>query len=255
MLAARTIAVCRDSPLPLLVHPLASVAQPKGHVWISGWMAIYRMLSLSGSIRSQTPGSIRTALAALRHGSLPARIVSLSALPKSLFRGSIPSTSAPPVTFAPRLLSRLRIDVPVPGTLQGSILGSWRTLTQAGLAPARTCGLARPHYDQGRCSSAAMACSVALQRGRRGCKSRDRNGRKVVPAPFRGDGLVTALTNLSPVRGAAFPLPIVVGAADSKITSERRIIRLAWIINYELRLKSYNKTSDITHVHFHHIVV
>jgi SAM-dependent methyltransferase len=38
----------------------------------------------------------------------------------------------------------------LPNTPQGSILGSRRTITQAGLAPARTCGLARPHYDQGR---------------------------------------------------------------------------------------------------------
>jgi hypothetical protein len=73
----------------------------------------YRILSLSGSIRPQTPGSIRAALATLRHGLLPAKIISLSALPKCLFRGSIPSRSAPPVTFAPRLLSCLRIGVSV----------------------------------------------------------------------------------------------------------------------------------------------
>jgi hypothetical protein len=33
----------------------------------------------------------------------------------------------------------------LPVTPQGSILGSWRTITQAGLSPARTRGLARPH--------------------------------------------------------------------------------------------------------------
>ena len=31
---------------------------------------------------------------------------------------------------------------------QGSILGSWRTITQAGFTPARTCDLARPHCPQ-----------------------------------------------------------------------------------------------------------
>ena len=37
---------------------------------------------------------------------------------------------------------------PLPSTPQGSILGSRLTITQAGLAPARTRGLARPHCPQ-----------------------------------------------------------------------------------------------------------
>jgi hypothetical protein len=47
--------------------------------------------------------------------------------------------------LAPRLLSCLRMTRLLPVTPQGSILGSRLTITQAGLAPARTRGLARPH--------------------------------------------------------------------------------------------------------------
>jgi hypothetical protein len=39
----------------------------------------------------------------------------------------------------------------LPVTPQGSILGSWRTITQEGFTPARTRGLARPHYPNFSC--------------------------------------------------------------------------------------------------------
>ena len=72
----------------------------------------YHVFSMSGSTRPRTPGSTRTA----RHRT--ARIVAcrrdkpVGTLQRN-FRGSTPSRSAPPVTFAPRLLSCLRIDTHV----------------------------------------------------------------------------------------------------------------------------------------------
>jgi hypothetical protein len=73
----------------------------------------YHVFSMSGSIRPRTPGSTRPA----RHRA--ARVVAcqgdkpVGTLQRQNFRGSTPSGSAPPVTFAPRLLSYLRIDAPV----------------------------------------------------------------------------------------------------------------------------------------------
>jgi len=73
----------------------------------------YHKFSMSGSTRPRTPGSTRVArryatpIVACR-GAKP-----VGTLQRQNFRGSTPSGSAPPVTFAPRLLSYLRIDAPV----------------------------------------------------------------------------------------------------------------------------------------------
>ena len=73
----------------------------------------YHALSMSGSTRPRTPGSTH----ATRQNA--ARIVAcrrdkpVGTLQRKTFRGSTPSRSASPVTFAPRLLSCLRIDTAV----------------------------------------------------------------------------------------------------------------------------------------------
>ena len=59
------------------------------------------------------PRGVSVPLARARHGLLPTGGTKPSALTNQNFRGSTPSGSAPPVTFAPRLLSCLRIDAPV----------------------------------------------------------------------------------------------------------------------------------------------
>ena len=59
------------------------------------------------------PRGVSVPLAVARHGLLPTGGTKPSALTNQNFRGSTPSGSAPPVTFAPRLLSCLRIDVSV----------------------------------------------------------------------------------------------------------------------------------------------
>jgi hypothetical protein len=59
------------------------------------------------------PRGVPAPLARARLGLLPAGGTNPSALPTHSFRGSTPSRAAPPATFAPRLLSYLRIDVSV----------------------------------------------------------------------------------------------------------------------------------------------
>jgi len=61
---------------------------------------------------------------------------------------STPSGSSP-VTFAPRLLSCLHLDAAVTRRAASLETGLSRlTITQAGLSPARTRGLTRPHYPR-----------------------------------------------------------------------------------------------------------
>jgi hypothetical protein len=56
------------------------------------------------------PRGVPVSLAGARHELLPTGGSKPSALTNRNFRGSTPSRSAPPATFAPRLLSCLRID-------------------------------------------------------------------------------------------------------------------------------------------------
>ena len=106
----------------------------------------YRMLSMSGSIRPRTPGSTRIA----RHTAM--RIVAC--------RGAKPVGTPDAKIFGAQHLQGRHHPLPLhlacfrayastrplPATPQGSILGSRRTITQAGVPPARTRGLARPHW-------------------------------------------------------------------------------------------------------------
>ncbi len=59
------------------------------------------------------PRGVPMPLATTRHGLLPAGGSNPSALTNESFRGSTPSRSAPPVTFAPRLLISRSIDAAV----------------------------------------------------------------------------------------------------------------------------------------------
>jgi len=59
------------------------------------------------------PRGVPAPLAIAQRRLLPAGGTNPSALSNQNFRGSTPSRSAPPVTFAPRLLSCLRIDASV----------------------------------------------------------------------------------------------------------------------------------------------
>lgn len=74
----------------------------------------YPVLAMSGSTGPRTPGSTRIA----RRGAIPVVacrwVKTVGTLPLK-FRGSIPSRSASPVTFTPRLLACLRISPPVTG--------------------------------------------------------------------------------------------------------------------------------------------
>jgi hypothetical protein len=59
------------------------------------------------------PRGVPAPLAVTRYRLLPVGWTNPSVLSDYSFRGSIPSRSAPPVAFTPRLLSCLRIDAPV----------------------------------------------------------------------------------------------------------------------------------------------
>ena len=72
----------------------------------------YRVFSMSGSTRPRTPG-VPAPLAIAQRRLLPTGGTKPSTLTNQTFRGSTPSRSASPVTFAPRLLSCLHIDSPV----------------------------------------------------------------------------------------------------------------------------------------------
>ena len=63
--------------------------------------------------RGLGPRGVPVPLAKAQHGLLPTGGSKPSALTNRNFRGSTPSRSAPPVTFAPRLLSCLHIDAAV----------------------------------------------------------------------------------------------------------------------------------------------
>ncbi len=122
----------------------------------------YRMLSMSGSIRPRTPGSTRIA----RHTAI--RIVAC--------RGAKPVGTPDAKIFGAQHLQGRHHPLPLhlacfrayastrplPATPQGSILGSRRTITQAGVPPARTRGLARPHWPL-----ILFSCYSARHRARR----------------------------------------------------------------------------------------
>jgi putative transposase len=91
------------------------------------------------------PRGVSVPLARARHGLLPAGGTKPSALTNQNFRGSTPSGSASPVTFAPRLLSCLRIDAPVTSRAARLDTGLAAHDYPGGTSPARTRGLARPH--------------------------------------------------------------------------------------------------------------
>ncbi len=107
------------------------------------------MFSMSGSTRSQTPGSIRAA----RHcatRTVACRIHYSVGTPDVPFSGL--NTFKVGVTRYLLHLACFRAYAstsPLPETPQGSIPGSRRTITRAGFPPARTYGLARPHNEQG----------------------------------------------------------------------------------------------------------
>ena len=73
----------------------------------------YHVLSMSGSTRPRTPGSIHAARQDAARIVACRRDKPVGTHPRKNFRGSTPSRSASPVTLAPRLLSCLRIDAPV----------------------------------------------------------------------------------------------------------------------------------------------
>ena len=93
------------------------------------------------------PRGVPAPLAIAQHGLLPARGTNPSALSNDKIFGAqhlqgrlhpLPLHLACFRTYASTRL--------LPVAPQGSILGSWRTITQAGFPPARTRGLARPHW-------------------------------------------------------------------------------------------------------------
>jgi len=105
----------------------------------------FPVLSMSGSTRPRTPGSISAArhcaapVVACR-GAKPVGTLQPKFSGLNTFKGGSTRylcTSPAYLAYAP---TRLLPDAP-----QGSILGSWLTITQAGFTPARTRGLARPH--------------------------------------------------------------------------------------------------------------
>jgi hypothetical protein len=84
-------------------------------------------------------------LAMTRHGLLPAGGTNPSALPTVLFGGQHLQGRLHPLPLHLACFPAYASTCPLPSTPQGSILGSRLTITQAGLPPARTRGLARPH--------------------------------------------------------------------------------------------------------------
>jgi len=105
----------------------------------------YHVLSMSGSTRPRTPGNTRAArqdaarIVACRRnkpvGTPDAKIFGAQHL-----QGRHHPLSLHLACFRDYAPMRL-----LPATPQGSILGSRRTITQAGFPPARTRNLARPH--------------------------------------------------------------------------------------------------------------
>ncbi len=85
-------------------------------------------------------------LASARHALLPAGGPSPSALSNQTFGALHLQGRHHPLPLHLACLSAEASARLLPVTPQGSILGSRLTITQAGLAPARTRGLARPHW-------------------------------------------------------------------------------------------------------------
>ena len=110
------------------------------------WISLVTTCSQCQARYGLGPRGVPAPLAIAQHGLLPARGTNPSALSNDKIFGAqhlqgrlhpLPLHLACFRTYASTRL--------LPVAPQGSILGSWRTITQAGLPPARTRGLARPH--------------------------------------------------------------------------------------------------------------
>ena len=106
----------------------------------------YHVPSMSGSTRPRTPGNTRIARhTAIRsvacRGAKP-----VGTHPRKIFGAQHRRGRHYPLPLHLACFRTYASTCPLPSTPQGSILGSRRTITQAGLSPARTRGLARSHW-------------------------------------------------------------------------------------------------------------
>jgi len=96
-------------PVSLLLHLFTGARLQRTDAWISLVTAYSQCQARHGL----GPRGVPAPLAIAQRRLLPTGGTKPSALTHQIFRGSTPSRSAPPVSFAPRLLSCLHIDSPV----------------------------------------------------------------------------------------------------------------------------------------------
>ena len=143
-------------PCPRFLHLFTGARLQRTDAWISLVTAYSQCQARHGL----GPRGVLLPLANTRHELLPAGGTNPSALPTILFgaqhlQGRLHPLPLHLACFRAYASTRL-----LPSAPQGSILGSWRTITQAGLTPARTRGIARPHCP---IFLAPLGCSVAVQ--------------------------------------------------------------------------------------------
>ncbi len=140
-------------PCPRFLHLFTGARLRRTDTWIS----LVTTCSPCQARYGLGPRGVSVPLAIAQHGLLPAGGTNPSALPTVLYGAQHLQGRLHPLPLHLACFRAYASTCPLPSTPQGSILGSRRTITQAGFPPARTRGLARPHCPRNWAKGAGSA--------------------------------------------------------------------------------------------------